>query len=170
MLEPLLPVHANTHQFSSGRPRVSDRRCANAISYVLRTGCHRAALHETDLCPKSTAYDRFRERVAAGMFLNLWQVSVEPLDELKGIDWDWLRMDGTMTMAPPGEQTVPIRPTAGKRASMRSLLTEKVGVSISAVIDGANRYDMKLMRATIEGVVVARPAPMEVGDVLGQRL
>jgi putative transposase len=102
VLEPLLPVHVNTHRFGGGRPRVSDRRCADAIFYVLRTGCQWAALNDTDLCAKSTAYDRFREWVAAGVFLKLWQVGVEQFDELKGIDWEWLSMDGAMTKAPAG--------------------------------------------------------------------
>src|SRR5438132_14402623 len=38
VLQPLLPVHINTHRFGGGLPRVSDRRCADAIFYVLRTG------------------------------------------------------------------------------------------------------------------------------------
>src|SRR5215468_7877548 len=40
VLQPLLAVHVNTHRFGGGRPRVADRRCADAIFYVLRTGCH----------------------------------------------------------------------------------------------------------------------------------
>ena len=43
----------------------------------------------------------------------------------------------------------------------RSLLTEGHGVPIGVVVEGANRHDMKLVRATIEGIVVARPAPTE---------
>src|SRR5215472_11205188 len=35
VLEPLLPVHANTHRFGGGRPRVPDRACADAIFFVL---------------------------------------------------------------------------------------------------------------------------------------
>jgi len=38
VLEPILPVHVNTHRFGGGRPRIPDRRCADAIFYVLRTG------------------------------------------------------------------------------------------------------------------------------------
>ena len=37
-LEPLLPKHENEHRFGGGRPRVSDRRCADAIFFILRTG------------------------------------------------------------------------------------------------------------------------------------
>src|SRR6201982_1392181 len=68
VLEPLLPAHPNTHRFGGGRPRVADRRCADAIFYVLRTGCQWAALNQTELARKSTAHDRFQEWVAAGVF------------------------------------------------------------------------------------------------------
>jgi transposase len=61
VLEPPLPKHENTHRFDGGRLRVPDRRCADAIFYVLRTGCQREALNQTELCAKSTAHDRFQE-------------------------------------------------------------------------------------------------------------
>ncbi len=102
MLQPLLPVRVNTHRFGGGRPRVPDRDCADAIFYVLRTGCQWQALDQTELCAHSTAHDRFQEWVKAGVFLKLWQAGVEQFDELCGIDWDWLSMDGAMTKAPLG--------------------------------------------------------------------
>ena len=102
VLEPLIPVHLNTHRFGGGRPRVPDRRCADAIVYVLRTGCQWEALNQTELCAKSTAHDRFQEWVQAGVFERLWFAGVEQFDELQGIDWNWLSMDGAMTKAPLG--------------------------------------------------------------------
>jgi transposase len=102
VLQPLLPVHVNTHRFGGGRPRKPDRVCADAIFYVLRTGCQWKALDQTELCPGSTAHDRFQEWVPAGVFVKLWQTAVEQLDELQGIDWQWLSMDGAMTKAPFG--------------------------------------------------------------------
>ena len=102
VLEPIVPLHPNTHRFGGGRPRVPDRICADAIFYVLRTGCQWEALNQTDLCAKSTASDRFREWVEADVFEKLWQAGVEQFDELKGIDWNWLSMDGAMTKAPLG--------------------------------------------------------------------
>ena len=102
VLEPLLPKHVNTHRFGGGRPRVADRRCADAIFYVLRTGCQWEALKPTELCAKSTAHDRFQAWAEAGVFLKLWQVGVQRYDDLKGIDWAWLSMDGAMTKAPLG--------------------------------------------------------------------
>src|SRR5262245_22509390 len=102
VLEPILPVHKNTHRFGGGRPRVPDRVCADAIFYILRTGSQWEALNQTELCAKSTAHDRFCQWVEAGVFLKLWQLGVEAFDELQGIDWSWLSMDGAMTKAPLG--------------------------------------------------------------------
>ena len=102
VLEPLLPVRKNTHRFGGGRPRVPDRDCADAIFFVLRTGSQWEALNQTELCAKSTAHDRFSEWVEAGVFAKLWQAGVERFDELRGIDWNFLSMDGAMTKAPLG--------------------------------------------------------------------
>jgi transposase len=84
---------------------VPDRRCADAIFSVLRTGCQWGTLKHTELCAKSTAHDRFQEWVAADVFSKLWQAGVERLDELQGIAWDWLSLDGAMTKAPLGGET-----------------------------------------------------------------
>ena len=102
VLQPVLPVPVNCHRFGGGRPRVADRRCADAIFYVLRTGCQWGALDATDLGRRSTAHDRFQEWVEAGVFLKLWQAGVEKFAELQGIDWEGLSRDGAMTKAPCG--------------------------------------------------------------------
>jgi transposase len=49
----------------------------------------------------------------------------------------------------------------GKQGVKRSLLTDGHGVPLGVVIDGANRHDMKLVRATLASIVVARPEPTE---------
>src|SRR5262249_47338 len=118
LLQRLLPKHKNTHRFGGGKPRTPDRLCADAIFYVLRTGCQWAALDTTDLCPHSTAHDRFQQWVAAGVFLKLWQAGVEQFDELKGIDWRWLSMDGAMTQAPlgGGKKRHPSHPSRQRRS------------------------------------------------------
>jgi hypothetical protein len=46
--------------------------------------------------------DRFQVWAEAGVFLTLWQAGVKQLDDLCGIDWDWLAMDGALTKAPLG--------------------------------------------------------------------
>lgn len=64
----------------------------------------------------------------------------------------------------------------GKTGTKRSVLSEGGGVPIGLVVAGANRNDFKLLRETIESIVVERPQPTEeqaqasAGDVLGQGL
>jgi len=162
VLQPLLPVHINTHPFGGGRPRAADRDCADAIFYVLRTGCQWQTLDRTELCAHATAHDRFQEWVQAGVFLKLWQKGVEQFDEVCGIDWDWLSMDGAMTKAPLGGGKTGPNPTdRGKSGVKRSVLTEGNGVPIGLKIEGTNRHDMKLARPTIESIIVERPEPTE---------
>jgi putative transposase len=160
VLQPVLPVHHNTHRFGGGRPRVPDRRCADATFFVLRTGGQWKALDATELCARSTAHDRFQAWVEAGVFLQLWQAGVARFDELRGIDWEWLAMDGAMTKAPLGGGNTGRNPTdRGKSGVKRSLLTEGHGIPIGLEVAGANRHDMRLARATLESLLVARPAP-----------
>src|SRR6266567_1775749 len=97
-----LPEHVNTHRFGGGRPRTPDRVCMDAIFFVLRTGCQWKALDATKFCPGSTAHDRFQEWVADGVFLALWKTGLLEYDCSKGIDWEWLSMDGCMNKAPLG--------------------------------------------------------------------
>ena len=160
VLEPLIPEHVNTHRFGGGRPRVPDRTCANGIFYVLRTGCQWKALDATGICSGSTAHLRFQEWVSAGVFLELWRVGLERYDELKGLDWSWVSMDGAMTKAPLGGGKTGPNPTdRGKGGVKRSLLTEAQGIPVGLAVDGANRHDMKLVRATVDSLPAPRPKP-----------
>ena len=160
VLQPLLPVHVNRHRFGGGRPRVPDRPCADAIFYVLRTGCQWQALDQTELAAHSTAHDRYQEWVGADVFLKLWKAGVAQFEELQGIDWDFSSMDGAMTKAPLGGVKTGPNPTdRGKDGVKCSLLTEGHGVPIGLVVAGANRNDMKLVRATLESIVAERPEP-----------
>jgi transposase len=101
-MQELLPVHRNTHRFGGGRPRKDDRVCMEAILFVLRTGCQWKALNATRFCPGSTAHDRFQEWVAVGVFQRLWEAGLLAYDDFKGLEWDWLSLDGCMTKAPLG--------------------------------------------------------------------
>src|ERR1700749_4482541 len=98
----LIPEHKNPPGLDGGRPRAPDRVCMDAILFVLRTGCQWKALDATRFCPGSTAHDRFQEWVQAGVFFEMWKAGLLEYDCLKGIDWKWLSMDGSMTKAPLG--------------------------------------------------------------------
>lgn len=100
-IEPLLPPR-KPHPLGCHRPRVDDRAAMDAIFFRLRTGCQWNALSATGICSSSSAHRRFQEWSEAGVFLRLWQEGLAEYDALKGIDWEWLSMDGAMTKAPLG--------------------------------------------------------------------
>ena len=75
--------------------------------------------------------DRFQQWVSADVFLKLWHMGVAQFDELQGLDWNWLSMDGAMTKAPLGVKKTGPNPTdRAKGGVKRSLLTEGHGIPI----------------------------------------
>ena len=156
----LLPEYKNTHKFGGGRPRTPDRVCMDAIFFVLRTGCQWKALDATKFCPGSTAHDRFQEWAGATVFYEMWKAGLLEYDCLKGIGWDWLSMDGSMTKAPLGGEKTGKNPTdRAKRGVKRSVLVESSGVPVGVAVEGANRNDMKMVTETLESIPVDRPEP-----------
>ena len=160
-IESLLPPRP-PHRLGGHNPRVDDRRAMDAIFFVLRTGCQWNALNATGICSSSSAHRRFQEWTAAGVFVNLWAMGLQEYDELKGLDWEWLAMDGAMTKAPLGGERTGRNPTdRGKLGTKRSLLTEANGIPVGLAVEGANRHDKKVAEATLESIPVERPEPTE---------
>ena len=156
-VQPLIPP-APSHA-KGGRPRVGDRQAFEAIVYILRTGIQWNALPR-ELGASSTVHDRFQEWERAGFFQALWQAGIEEYDELIGIQWEWQAVDGAMTKAPFGHAATGANPTdRGKQGTKRSLLTDGAGIPLALVVDGANRHDVRLLCATLDGLVISRPEP-----------
>lgn len=86
-----------------GRPNLTQRVVANAIFFVLRTGCQWKALSVRGQgCSGSSAHRYFQAWEQAGVFSRFWALGLQNYDELRGIDWEWMSMDGAMTKAPLG--------------------------------------------------------------------
>lgn len=100
-MEPFIPP-PKPHPLGCHRGRTPDRATMNGILFVLRTGCQWGALDGTGICKHSAAHRRFQEWVEAGVFEQFWIHGLLSYDELKGIDWSFLSMDGAMTKAPLG--------------------------------------------------------------------
>jgi putative transposase len=129
-----------------------------AIFYILRTGCQWKALPRSLGAP-STVHDRFQEWREAGLFEKMWKAGLMEYDDKKGIEWEWQSMDGAMTKAPLGGEGTGANPTdRGKKGTKRSLLTEGNGIPLSVAVDGANRHDKKLVKATLDAIVIERPS------------
>ena len=93
----------------------------NAILLVLRTGMQWNALNATGICSSSSAHRRFQEWARAGVFRELWRAGLAEYDELRGIDWRWLSMDGAITKAPLGggeNRPEPRRPRQARREAV----------------------------------------------------
>jgi len=58
-----------------------------------------------------------------------------------------------------GKKSGPNPTDRAKSGVKRSVLTEGHGVPIGLAVEGANRHDMKMVRETIESIVVERPKP-----------
>jgi transposase len=100
-MEPLLPPRPR-HPLGCHNPRVPDRAAMDAIFFVLRTGCQWNALNVTGICSSSSAHRRFLEWTEAGVFQEFWRRGLLAYDQLLGIDWGWLALDGAMGKAPLG--------------------------------------------------------------------
>jgi hypothetical protein len=111
----------------------------------------------------STVHERFQEWERAGFFERLWQVGLAEYEEMEGVEWEWQALDGVMTKAPLGKDATGKNPTdRAKMGTKRSLLTDGAGIPLAVVVDGANRHDSKLLAATLDGIVVARPVSGEL--------
>jgi transposase len=109
-LEPLLPERP-PHPLGCHNPRVPDRDAMNAILLVLRTGMQWNALGATGICSCWSAYRRFREWAEAGVFLEFWRRGLLAYDKERGIEWEWLAMDGALGKAPLGGDDTGPNPT-----------------------------------------------------------
>ncbi len=159
-IEQLLPLPKPKKK--SGRPRKDDKKILTAIFYILRTGCQWKALPRSLGAP-STVHDRFQEWREAGLFEAMWKVGLMEYDTKKRIEWEWQSMDGAMTKAPLGGEGTGANPTdRGKKGTKRSILTEGKGIPLSVVVDGANRHDKKLVKGTLDAIIIERPSPDDV--------
>ena len=54
---------------------------------------------------------------------------------------------------------VQIPQTEVKSGTKRSILVDGKGVPLGVCVDGANRHDMKMTKATLQSIVIYRPDP-----------
>ena len=170
-LWPKLPVHVpKAHPLGCHKRRVPDRQVLDGIFCVLHTGYQWKALSATGICSGSTAHARFQEWVQAGIFAQLWDVALPDYEDLIGLDFDWMALDGSLHKAPlGGKKTGPNPPDRGKGGVKRSLLTEAQGIPVGLVLEGANRHDMKLPESTLQSLPPAAEAARQAHLAAGRR-
>jgi putative transposase len=160
-LKKYLPKPRNTESAKGGRPRASERAVANAIWYVLWTGCQWKALHRDWFwVSSSVVHERFQRWREAGIFEKLMRRVVEYYArERGGIGWKWQAMDSKHSPAPLGGEKVGKNPTdRGKLGAKINLLVDERGAPLSVVLTAANRHDKVSAIGLIVSVAPKRPA------------
>jgi hypothetical protein len=87
----------------------------------------------------------------------MWEAGLLEYDIKKGLEWEWQAIDGAMTKAPLGGAGTGANPTdRGKKGTKRSMLTDGKGIPLSVTVDGTNRHDKKLVKGTLDAVIIER--------------
>lgn len=111
-VKPYIPKHQRDESLTyqrkpgGGRKPPDKRKMLEAILYVLRTGCQWKSISQG-----SNVHRYFQLWAAAGFFEMIWAAGLYEYDELKGLDWQWLSLDGCMTKAPLARESVGANPT-----------------------------------------------------------
>jgi putative transposase len=163
-LKKYLPKPRNRDSAKGGRPRASERAVADAIWYVLWTGCQWKALHRDWFgVSSSVIHERFQRWRRAGIFEKLRRRMVEYYArERGGIGWKWQAMDSKHSPAPLGGEKVGNNPTdRGKLGAKINLLVDERGAPLSVVLTGANRHDKVSAVDLIVSMIPKRQAHKE---------
>ena len=84
------------------------------------------------------------------MFARLWDEALSDYDDLIGLNFSWLALDGSLPKESLGRGKIGPTPTdRAKGVVKRSRLTEARGIPVGLVLDGANRHDVKLVDSTL---------------------
>ena len=143
---------------------MSDRAVANAIWYVLWTGCQWKAIHrEWFGVSSSVVHERFQRWRQMGIFEKLMKWMVEHYArESGGISWKWQAMDSKNSPTPLGGDKTGKNPTdRGKQGAKMNLLVDQRGAPLSVVLTGANRHDKISAVELIVSIALKRPAQKE---------
>jgi transposase len=84
-----------------GRPRLDQRRVADGIYYVLRTGCQWKAAPR-QFGSGSALHNYFQLWTCCGVFRKLWKQGLVEYDRRKRIRWKWQTLDTSLHKAPLG--------------------------------------------------------------------
>lgn len=153
-----------TNPRRGGRPRAPERAVADAIWYVLWTGCQWKALHRDWFgVSSSVVHERFQRWRSMGLFEKLMGRMAEYYArEHGGVGWKWQSMDSKHCATPLGGGKVGKNPTdRGKLGAKINLMVDGRGAPVSVVLTGANRHDKVSAVELIASATPKRPAHKE---------
>ena len=151
-VEPLLPVPIKTHPLGCHRRRTPDRTCFRAMLIRLVTGCSRVDAEQlvNGEVSDTTLRSRRDEWEQAGVFERLVDEAIRAYDKIIGLDLSDVALDGSQHKAPGGGTGTGKNPVdRGKLGWKWSILTDRAGIPIGWVTNGANRHDNVLFTPTL---------------------
>ena len=153
-IEGHLPVRPpDTHPLGCHRPRIPDRDCFEGILTRLVTGCSWDVAARLTKASETTLRARRTEWLAAGVFDKLLAEAIAAYDRIIGLDLSDIAVDGSLHKAPcGGEGTGPNPTDRGKSDWKWPVATDRAGIPIGWVIDGAHRNDSILLEPTLQAV------------------
>jgi transposase len=151
-IEPLLPVHNESHPLGCHRRRAPERSCFEVMLVRLVTGCSWEDAER--LCQgvvsDTTARARRDEWITAGVFDAVVDEALSSFDKVIGLDLSEVAVDGSLHKAPAGGPGTGKNPTDRAKLGWKwSIMTEKNGIPIGWTIEGANRNDCILLEPTM---------------------
>jgi transposase len=157
-IEPLLPAPRDEHPLGCHRRRVPDRLCFRGILIRLVTGASWVDIEAIldHRVSDTTLRARRDEWIGAGVFDQLKAEALAGFDRIVGLELDDVALDGSLHKAPyGGEGTGPNPTDRGKLGWKWSVASDRHGIPIGWVIDGANRNDVRLLEPTLDAVADA---------------
>ena len=156
------------HSLDYYRRRIPDRDVLSAIFFVLRTDCQWKVLDATGLRRGFTAHSRSQHRVQAGVFARLLDETLGHYDDLIGLSFSWLALDGPLHKAPLGGEINSSPPTDRAKGGVKcSRLTGARSIPVGLVLDGANRHDVKLVDRTLASLWLVAEAARDAHRAAG---
>lgn len=146
----LVPEPVDDHPLGCHRPRVPDRIVFDKLVQVLVLGASYERIADST-CSATTIRRRRDEWITAGVFTDLEQICLEAYDQIVGLDFENVTVDGCIVKAPCGGEAAGKSPVdRGKLGTKRSLLTDAGGIPLGCVVAPANRHDSSFLRPTLD--------------------
>ena len=156
LFEPILPpvVYAGT-----GRKPCSNHACLHGLLYVLITGIGWEYVPPCFPCG-DTIQERLRLWLQRDCFPTAWQQLAQRYQQLHGINWDKILIDGSKKPAKKGgEETGPSPVDRSKSGTTIHLATDEHGLPLGATITKAGANDGVQTQQVLESLVVKPPPP-----------
>jgi len=156
LFEPILPpvVYSGT-----GRKPCSNHACLQGLLYVLITGIGWDFVPPCFPCA-DTRKQRLRWWLQHDCFHQAWQPMAQRYQQLHGINWDKILVDGSQKPAQKGgEDTGPSPVARSKSGSAIHLATEEHGLPLGAPLTKAGANDGCQTQQVLEALVVKPPPP-----------